>query len=353
MTTKLDKKSKGQFYTTNAEYIMRDMPLDILSSATKIVEPFAGQGDLLKWAVSINPRSLPVSAYDIDPKIPEVIQQDTLAVAPDYAEAWVITNPPYLARNKTANKELYDKYDTNDLYKCFILSVSASRCCGGVVIIPSGFFLSPREMDVRCRDAFMRRFRIRQIKYFEETVFDDTATTVVAVAFESHADQTVDCVMQDVAWLHSPSGRKCTFRMSKENDWIVGGEIYRLGKRNSEVHIRRHVEGVELRPGEQQTYMTLHAIDSGSAKGRIRLEYVEGQVFAAKECSRAKATMRVIGKPLDADEQRRICSEFNRIVEEHRDNTWSLFLPQFRESKEYARKRIPFELAYRILVHII
>jgi len=44
---------------------------------------------------------------------------------------------------------------------------------------------------------------------------------------------------------------------------------------------------------------------------------------------------------------------FNEYIEQKRSDTWSLFLPQFRESKEYARKRIPFELAYRIICHLI
>jgi hypothetical protein len=52
-------------------------------------------------------------------------------------------------------------------------------------------------------------------------------------------------------------------------------------------------------------------------------------------------------------EQIEVCREFNEYLEDKRKKTWSLFLPQFRESKEYARKRIPFELAYRILLHLI
>jgi hypothetical protein len=53
------------------------------------------------------------------------------------------------------------------------------------------------------------------------------------------------------------------------------------------------------------------------------------------------------------DEQKKICEEFNSLIEKKREDTWSLFLPQYRESKEYARKRIPFELAYSIVLHII
>lgn len=72
-----------------------------------------------------------------------------------------------------------------------------------------------------------------------------------------------------------------------------------------------------------------------------------------KDTSRSYATLCIQGIELNAEQQQKISREFNRIVEEKRAITWSLFLPQFRESKEYARKRIPFELAYNIVLHIV
>jgi hypothetical protein len=116
------------------------------------------------------------------------------------------------------------------------------------------------------------------------------------------------------------------------------------------------VEGQPLRPDEQQTYMTLNALDSGTTCGsRINLSYRAGHVYPAKESSRTYATLRIAGLAADAHlneaEQLQLCDEFNAFLEKKRTETWSLFLPQFRESKEYARKRIPFELAYRIIMH--
>jgi hypothetical protein len=95
--------------------------------------------------------------------------------------------------------------------------------------------------------------------------------------------------------------------------------------------------------------MTLSALDSGTATGRIRLEYKEGYVYPAKESSRTFATLCLLGRTLTAGEQQSVCRRFNTFLEEKREATWSLFLPQYRESKEYARKRIPFELAYTIV----
>jgi predicted rRNA methylase YqxC with S4 and FtsJ domains len=76
-------------------------------------------------------------------------------------------------------------------------------------------------------------------------------------------------------------------------------------------------------------------------------------IYQAKECSRTYATLCIQGKNLSFEEQKNICCRFNELLEKKRTDTWSLFLPQFRESKEYARKRIPFELAYTIVLHLL
>jgi hypothetical protein len=342
------KKDRGQFYTTRSDYILTGFAPPP-ATARCIAEPFAGKGDLLDW-ISKTGCTLPVEAYDIEPKRDGIQQRDTLKSPPNYADSWIITNPPYLARNKSAKKDIYDMYDTNDLYKCFINSVvSQGNACGGLFIIPAGFFFSPRDLDGRCRRDFMRRFRITLVKYFEETVFDDTTTTIVAFSFE-RSPTLMD--HQDVEWRIFPSGQSKIFRMSAANDWIIGGDIYDLSTPDT-ISVRRHVEGNPLKEGEQQTFMTLNALDSGTADGRICLSYKKDYIYPAKDCSRTYATLRLTGIRLTEADQIAICEAFNTFIEQKRGEYWSLFLPQFRESKEYARKRIPFELAYRIVLHII
>lgn len=99
--------------------------------------------------------------------------------------------------------------------------------------------------------------------------------------------------------------------------------------------------------------MTLNALDSGKKNGRISLSYKKDEIYEAKICSRTYATLVVCGTMLDEDAQINICQRFNDYLEKKREDYCSLFLPQFRESKEYARKRIPFELAYRIVINLI
>jgi hypothetical protein len=345
------KKTRGQFYTTNSAYILAGATVP--TTANRMIEPFAGQGDLLKW-FETQGSTLPVEAYDIEPKHPSVVQRDTLADPPNYANAWILTNPPYLARNKSASKTIFDQYGTNDLYKCFIMSLTSqpTPAAGGLIIIPAGFFFSPRDLDVCCRQAFMSKYKLTRVRYFEETVFPDTPTTVVAVAFERSPIYPVALTEQHVEWVCMPSGQTRTFHMTQTNDWIIGGDIYKLTT-PKDISLRRHVEGQPLKPTEQQTFMTLNALDSGTQAGRISLTYKDGYIYPAQECSRAYATLRILGRTLTATEQQRLCDAFNQFIEQKRTETWSLFLPQFRESKEYARKRIPFELVYSIVLHLI
>ena len=347
-STKETKKKMGQFYTTNSSYILDGFSLPP-NDIRCVIEPFAGKGDLIEWLRKSGCTS-EIEAYDIEPKIKNIKKRDTLLNPPDYNNTWIITNPPYLARNKSKNKEIYDIYKTNDLYKCFITSiVKENSCRGGIIIIPAGFFFSPRPIDVRCRNLFMKKFKITKVKYFEESVFDDTTTTVVALSFEK---AEVELDEQTIEWIMMPSKIVKIFNMTSHNNWIVGGDIYNLDIPKN-ITLRRHVEGQELSEGEQQLFITLNAVDSGLKEGRISLSYKKDYVYPALECARTYATFRITGKRLNEDEQIKLCEEFNEYIEQKRKETWSLFLPQFRESKEYARKRIPFELAYQIFLHLI
>jgi hypothetical protein len=330
----MDKRSRGQFYTGNCGYILEGFGIP---ENVRVIEPFAGRGDLLEWA------SREIIAYDIDPKHPKVQERDTLLDPPDYRDSWILTNPPYLARNKSDSKVYFDLYKTNDLYKCFIKSIKS--CLGGIFIIPASFFLSPRNVDLEVRNGFLSKYRLLKVKYFEETVFQDTTTTVVAFQFEL---QPKKLTSQIVEWVCMPSGETKSFKMEKENDWIIGGNIYKIPV-SPQIKVWRHVHGNQT---NSTTGITLCALDSGKDL-RIRLDYRPGYIYPAKNCSRTYATINVDGANLTPEEEQELCTDFNKLIEHHRKETWSLFLPQYRESKEYARKRIPFELVYRIINNLI
>ncbi|ABT14412.1 DNA methyltransferase [Paramecium bursaria Chlorella virus NY2A] len=337
----MNSKSKlGQFFTTNADYIFKDM---IIPENVNIIEPFAGSMDLIRWAKTMG-HSVG-EMYDIEPRDECVVKRDTLLDPPDYHDKFVLTNPPYLARNKSVDKTVFDKYATNDLYKIFLYTIT--DCAGGLIIIPAGFFMSPRDLDIKCRNEFMSRFAIKRVNYFEERVFDDTSTTIVAILFERNE---IHMTSQNVRWCIFPEMNVKTFDMRKEYGWMIGGDIYDI-KGSSDIKIRRYVSGMSLKNDENISHLTLHALDSGSRDGRIKLVYDETP-YEGKSTSRSYATL-CFNISLTDDEQRKIANEFTRFIEEKRTEYHSLFLPMYRESKEYARKRIPFDLSYKIVSYII
>jgi hypothetical protein len=108
MNDKKHKHNLGQFMTTNYNYILQNF--NIPSTVTNIIEPFAGRGDLLKFIKDSDLTKYNIECYDIDPKKDFIIKKDTLLNPPNYNNSFIITNPPYLARNKSSNKNYFDSY---------------------------------------------------------------------------------------------------------------------------------------------------------------------------------------------------------------------------------------------------
>ena len=328
------KKERGQFYTKNSFYILEgiDRP------SGPVIEPFAGEGDLIEWL------GRPAEAYDIEPKKQGITRRDTLLDPPDYSGRWVLTNPPYLARNHAKTKTLFDKYNTNDLYKCFIWSLCLGAPAeGGIIIVPVGFMTSPRTVDATCRNAFMSKYLVKKVKYFEEPVFSDTTTTVIVVVFER---SKIPILEQNIEWVRWPQKDSKIFNVKADDSWIIGGTVYRT-KGPPGIKVRRYIEGSELGPGEQLTGLWLCALDGIK---RIRLEFRDGDPYPGRDTSRTWATLTVEGRILSILEQNKVAQLFNDFLEKKRHETWSLFLPQYRE---YDRKRVPFELAYSIVESIL
>ena len=175
----MTKSQLGQFYTTNYDYILSNMKIP--EDTKNIIEPFVGNGDLLKFIKNKN--EINIEIYDIDPKYKNTIKRDTLNDPPDYTNKFVLTNPPYLARNKSKTKDLYNKYNCNDLYKCFITNLIENTCNGGIIIIPLNFLSSIRKTDIELRKKFLQKYCIEIVNIFEEQVFDDTTYAVCSMYF--------------------------------------------------------------------------------------------------------------------------------------------------------------------------
>ncbi len=353
----LIKKKLGKFYTENYNYIFQDFVLPELTSLS-FIEPFVGKGHLIKFLLNYyncSQNNLNIEFYDLENHYPNVKIQDTLLKPPDYKNKYVITNPPFLARNKSDKKDIYEMYGNDDLYKCFIKSMTYGDALGGCIIVPINFLSSIRKSDIELRQIFLMKYKIKKINLFEEKVFEDTDYNVIAIQFEKRKDNDLDFKIPINIF---PENIYKEFEISEKTHWMIGGELYHL-ESNEQYEINRVFEKEGKKKNEEDiitqpnTRIFLHALDDGIEK-RIRLEYVpnESPLFVGKESDRSFASFHILPM-LTEDKQRKLIEKFNTFLEDNRTKYHSLFLTNYRESKFTARKRISFQLVYTILKHLL
>lgn len=336
------KKSLGQFFTTNYKYILQNTYIP--SNITNIIEPFTGNGDLLNFIENKNIYN--IECYDIDPKHEFIIKRDTLKNPPNYDNKFALTNPPYLARNKNEDKTLYDKYNCNDLYKCFILNLIDSNLNGGILIIPLNFISSIRQSDIKLRKRFIEKYEIIHLNIFEEQVFDDTSYTVCCLQFEKRNTSNYDINVSIY-----PRNIHVNYVLDNTNHFTIGGEIYNL--KQGKYKVERATKNTKTMSNISN--ILLKCIDDDK-NNKIMLKIVSDDDRyidnTPKLSARSYATL-VITPSIDIIKQRSLVKKFNDYLDEKRERYNSLFLTNYRESNSIARKRISFELAFNICSHLL
>jgi hypothetical protein len=346
---KLSKQILGQFYTTNQEYILQGMKIP--DNIKNIIEPFTGNGDLITFIEKEQEKNnvkYIIECYDIEPKKNYIIQRDTIKDPPDYKNKYLITNPPYLARNKSKDKSLFDKYDVNDLYKCVIKYILTNICLGGIFIIPLNFWSSIRLADIELRKAFLEKYDVILLNIFEEQVFDDTTYTICSFQFELKKNNDNSNKLNIIVY---PSKTIIKTELNDNNNFMIGGDIYNL-KLNNTYKITRLTN---KNKAKSNTNILVKCIDD-NIKSQIGLSFVEDKDIyidnTPNQTARTYATL-IIEPKIDKDKQKQLITKFNKYLEEHRKKYNSLFLTNYRESKDIARKRISFDLVYSITEFIL
>lgn len=341
------KINHGQFYTTNYKYILQNMKIP--EEINTIIEPFAGTRELLNFIE--DKKKYNIELYDINPQYKNIKKRDTLKNPPDYDNKFILTNPPYLARNKSNDKTLYDKYNCNDLYKCFIINIINSKCIGGIIIIPLNFMSSIRKSDIELRKNFLEKYNIHIINIFEESVFNDTNYSVCTVYFLQKKEDNIKtklCIY--------PSKTTLNTSLDENNNYTIGGEIYNLVTKDN-VEVER---ATKLSNNENITNILLKCIDDNinSQLGLSLVSDEERDKYIDKTdklSARSYATLNIIknNKVLTEKQQKKLVGDFNKFIKDYRNKYNSLFLSNYRESNSIARKRISFDLAYKLCNHIL
>ena len=341
-----NKNGLGQFFTTNSKYIIGNLFRYFPIKKLTIIDPFVGNYDLL----DILPNYIETIGYDIDPKQNHTIKQDTLTNPPSYNDKWIITNPPYLAKNnaktntlesKKTNSDLYEKFKLNDLYKIAIKTIM--NCNGGIIIVPLNFFCEEKSS---IRNEFLSNFKILALNIFEEDVFDDTSYTVCSFFFERSENKLSE---QNIQANIFPNQNKMMVNINQASNFRFAHEFHSLINVKSKIKISRL-----LKDQTPNSNLKLRALDSGSSDGRIKLTVDDFYFDDTKNKSERSFCTLVFNKNFSITEQEIIANEFNLTLEKYRKKYNSLFLTNFRNStSSYARKRIGFETAYQLVTYVI
>ena len=313
----------------------------------KIIEPFAGNGDLLNFIN--NNLEIEKELYDIEPKKDYIIKRNTILDPPDYNNKFILTNPPYLARNKSIDKSLYDKYKVNDLYKCFIIELLTNKCLGGILIIPLNFWCSIRNTDIELRKNFLEIYEIILLNIFEEQVFKDTTYTICSFQFELKKDN----INKEINIIIYPYKINIKTELNKNNNYMIGGSIYNLHILNKYKINRITSKNIN---NQNKTNILVKCIDDNK-DNKIKLSLVnDNEIYidnTSNQSSRTYATL-IIEPKIDKEKQIKLVELFNNYLNDERIKYNSLFLTNYRESKkDIARKRISFDLVYLICSYIL
>lgn len=312
---------KTQHYTTNYEKILAGLSDYLDLSASHLIEPFVGNGDLLAIAPDVQ-----WEKYDLEGKV-ECIKQDTLLSPPDYTNKTVITNPPFLAKNHAADKTLFNKYGYDDLYKIFLDTIIG--CKDGIVIVPGNFFCD--ESSQKIRNKFLSSYIVHRVNFFTYPVFESTSYSVCAFAF-SRGDEDIQ---QVPFYINDEPPFVC--ELNKTYGYQVAGEELTAINQTSPVFTR-------LVSGRKATHPTsIYLYASDTTKDKIRLEWRE-EPYYGKNTDRMFASLDCKIELSEA-QQKQIIEQVNHFLREFRDKYHNLPFTNYRDNN---RKRVGFDFIYKL-----
>lgn len=341
--------SYTQHFTTRSEYIIGNLWKDI-PDGIEAVEPFYGSGDLIKFQPygKVNEWEY----YDMDlshcENKDDVVEQDTLLNPPCYRGKFVITNPPYLAKNKTENKETFDKYQVDDLYKASIISVMTSE--GGILVVPLNFFTDKRTHVVR--KSFLEKFFVPSVNIFRDPVFDNTNYQICSFSFIKRRGKPKN-LPRIYIWENEKKIVEESVDLSPKNSLLFNKEYNDTFGNSMYYSYSRLIRGKEY---ENIIPIVFHLTDK-SKKGyeqSLRNDFSHaiyadyGDSYYGKNTDRSKASFS-INKNLDIDWEQ-IAKDWNYTIRDYRQSTYNIGLTSFRD---VSRKRLSYTEATRVLDSLI
>lgn len=309
------KQSAGQYFTSNAAYILSGLEHTVKNK--QIIDPFAGNNDLTKWAIDNG--AISYKSYDIAPLSSETIYNDSLLSPPDYTDM-VVTNPPYLSKNKSkTHKEIFDKWNESDLYKCHIKSLVESNNQESIQILPSNFLCESRA---KTRELLFFHYAIVYAKYWCVPVFDDATTGVVVLHLKrkthpNHNTQSFEMMYND---------NLISIQLEHKYGYLYGKEFFEALAIGSNFDIIK----TDIGMAAPNTNIIVGLLDKGKYSG---LHYNDSLPIYCKKTSFTTYQI-TLSINIDIELQQDMVVLFNELLTKYRKQYYGMFLANYMGPKQ-------------------
>lgn len=326
-----------------------------------VIDPFTGDGAMMKWVGDNNIKLM----YDDDPQQSGVIRRDSLIVGVQWAGSFIVTRLPMKRRSEAETDpasahllNLYDRWGTDDLYKCFLKSMMRSYPLGGVVILPAEFLTSYRKSDTDRRINFFRAFNIKRANIFTDRFLPGTKHLPMAIEFYRRENMyaesseyrvktlTVNVFPSNktVSWTYDSNAYTCPLMNAlRDLPEIPKNKFIKTRSINTD-----KVPTTVIKSTETLTNIFFHITDLNDRP--IQVAYLDEDPLYANYQHRL-----VIRGPVSKKLQRRLVDDINDIINKWREETQTLFVIHLQNPRD-KNKPIPFlntRLIEKAATHLI
>ena len=399
----------GQHYTPKVLTIKHIKDLtEVKNKKLRVVDPFVGEGNLLIDYLSIFNRSEQIEilekklikGFDIDKstikkvrnrfkeeyKISDELLKSLFEVNNSLKNKrtkkndFILTNPPYLARNtckKKYNEEFNINFKDNNYIDYYEMSLDIYGKNEGIWIIPSNFISS--DLLNKKRKELLKLFNIENINLFEIPIFEGTNISVVTFILkkkkETQSVLNINFIKYDREIKKEididENGNICSEWIKetkiKENNAIQGLLRENIEIGNIDIIVLNEnykIEKMKITEDEKnritKNILFLRSTDTGTKEGKLglyELKELFPKSFYKKEpiTLLTKKTSRLcvpifFKDELTKEEQKKIKENVNKKLEKLRNKYNSIFLTNFKNTtNSIARKRITFKEIYGLI----
>ena len=334
------KRDLGQFFTRDSVWLRPHIRAHIesLSNQYKLcVDPFAGDGHLLELAQGMG---FEIRGHDLDENICASKQwgepNDSIRRVIRHEQAFVLTNPPYLAKNsaKRMNSPMVEYFGAgflptlddsrlnvlDDLFKLAIEQTLAKYDDSIWIVPESGI----QDLD----DLPHWKDRLHSITILEDNPFDDTEHPVCVMIFSASKP------LNEV-W---------------KNDVFLG--LYEELRNHHHETANGPTQLTPMKFNAPEGTLGYRAVDGTREDASMRIKFCRGEELGYDR-SNIKVSSRhltYIETELEGALLDKTIAEANRLIDVYRTTTHDVFLTAFMGNTKTGerRRRLDYQLARRI-----